>query len=1059
MTKITTSQAIYNEDGSDSISDELCIFQRALEQIKSYDHNQYFQSIIQRPNDAEMRSVQHLLDSNPDELESSAQSRLLYRHFAKWYHEEYSQNGINGEVSNSQRLNHVNNNSQEYVHRIWHILLGMEMISKYESKEISDSQIMGRHTMMDITKTSDYQYTKDTLVRMSLFYRSITMNRIFEVTLHDHHDDKRTVGTDANECNVHILSIHNHDIFHLVCTMLFTPELASDILSLCNVPKIPNGPNPITNPMNTENARSSPIEQQSHSQRSHSQECFPQKSLSQKSPSKSLQHSSSPREEPNSSIQIPRSPPPQRVPLQSEQQVTQQRLQRMQRPKTPEITTATTMDSVKTSHSLHSIHSVHSQTNSEFEVSDSRPDESHEYDIDDSNSTSPGPSGQSQSGHSGHSEHSGHSQDDGVDGDSTHSDSEEDDDDDEDEEDEDEEDDDTLHASKRSLYVNHDGSLTFGHQGSLSTSLAKRILHRVGSFESDEHSGRSTDSNIDSNELLPSREQTPMSLSNTPPQYTAHDIETQIDTVPGPLNEEKSHGVRHSFNLEEDQVRNSQDVDEMKSINGIDSVHENEVPSKLIEDIPNGTGHRSKDSNDSNDSNDFNGSNGSNLSAHSQDEFHDEHEAENHGHSPTEELQDHFGVHEFVFSQNGIEGVMKQRSNPLHVIASRGSGSSSEREEDLKNTPTLTPRTPTTPKVMADVTDYSPDHRDDHGDDPNLNHRVTSTPPLSTDSSLCSNDANISNDGNSNNSNPNHNVHNVHPTKIMTKPMDIGQLSMDFMTSRTPVFLPNDMDNDNEEDRYECNSELSADSDAISYQKSNTFVEKDFNAMMGPHGMEPGLEPDDSGPSDIDDNPDDSSRSESGSVDGQPPVLRALSLSQSTPAMARNPHSNKSVKSIKSGKSTTSPSVGSSGNSNGLTPLSEQKSSHNISPNNTTNGIKQFPVSAYSVATGPKAVLHGYYQNATSEDERWRRLKSRIQRHWDEDVTAKMRSFCDENEFEFNDILEDIADHAMNEESNIISHLKEKLVWNDQKTMRFYRTLRRMLVCVCSEWRCHVHNC
>ena len=122
------------------------------------------------------------------------------------------------------------------------------MISKYESKEISDSQIMGRHTMMDITKTSDYQYTKDTLVRMSLFYRSITMNRIFEVTLLDHHDDKRS--TDANDrSNVHILSIHNHDIFHLVCTMLFTPELASDILSLCNVPKIPNARNPITNPI------------------------------------------------------------------------------------------------------------------------------------------------------------------------------------------------------------------------------------------------------------------------------------------------------------------------------------------------------------------------------------------------------------------------------------------------------------------------------------------------------------------------------------------------------------------------------------------------------------------------------------------------------------------------------------------------------------------------------------------------------------------------------------------------------------------------------------------
>lgn len=95
-----------------------------------------------------------------------------------------------------------------------------------------------------------------------------------------------------------------------------------------------------------------------------------------------------------------------------------------------------------------------------------------------------------------------------------------------------------------------------------------------------------------------------------------------------------------------------------------------------------------------------------------------------------------------------------------------------------------------------------------------------------------------------------------------------------------------------------------------------------------------------------------------------------------------------------------------------------------------------------------RSMLHAYYRSCRCDEDRWFKLAKRVARHWKEDerVIIHMKEYCEEEEYTFEGILDDIGDYEDFNQSNIIKNLQTTLHWNIGTTIRFFRILRRLLI-------------
>ena len=176
-----------------------------MEQIKSYDDNIYFQSIAKqfecRLNASELKTLKYLTHQQ-DESENNQCPWIFFKGFKQWYINQYIR--YNDAISNTARsetlfdgtetdelhqnifqntttptTNHENRN----IYQIWQTMLGIHFINWYKSNEITKKDILGRISLIDITKQIHFERTKDEIIQSSLMRLCIVHNNIFKITL------------------------------------------------------------------------------------------------------------------------------------------------------------------------------------------------------------------------------------------------------------------------------------------------------------------------------------------------------------------------------------------------------------------------------------------------------------------------------------------------------------------------------------------------------------------------------------------------------------------------------------------------------------------------------------------------------------------------------------------------------------------------------------------------------------------------------------------------------------------------------------------------------------
>ena len=81
------------------------------------------------------------------------------------------------------------------------------------------------------------------------------------------------------------------------------------------------------------------------------------------------------------------------------------------------------------------------------------------------------------------------------------------------------------------------------------------------------------------------------------------------------------------------------------------------------------------------------------------------------------------------------------------------------------------------------------------------------------------------------------------------------------------------------------------------------------------------------------------------------------------------------------------------------------------------------------------------------EEQQWNKVQQRLNKVFDEEVSAKLKEYAHEEEFDFQAILDDIEDYQENpDDSNIIEHMQSSFNWNERECDKFFRTIKRILM-------------
>ena len=82
------------------------------------------------------------------------------------------------------------------------------------------------------------------------------------------------------------------------------------------------------------------------------------------------------------------------------------------------------------------------------------------------------------------------------------------------------------------------------------------------------------------------------------------------------------------------------------------------------------------------------------------------------------------------------------------------------------------------------------------------------------------------------------------------------------------------------------------------------------------------------------------------------------------------------------------------------------------------------------------------------EEDQWSKVIMRLNKVFNDNVSASLRQYAIDEEFDFQSILDDIEDYPddVDDESNIMQHLQSTFNWDKKECDRFYRTTRRILM-------------
>eukprot|EP01083_Nonionella_stella_P208014 755170_1 len=234
LTQISNLIDKQNKESNWNPNDDLKHLCHALEQVKSYDHNTHFTSMIKQF-ECELTADEHdtlqCLTHNDDDAPSDAPPWIFYKGFKEWYNTIYIQR--NGSLSNTMRsgtyftgapseeLQHQlytlsSTNDDQHVHHIWQTLLGINLLKQFESQQITTKHIMGKKALIDITKCIHFERTRDQVIQASIMRLSIVQNNIF----------KAHIQADV----IHIIDT---DIFKTAAFILWSPQLAATIIQIC----------------------------------------------------------------------------------------------------------------------------------------------------------------------------------------------------------------------------------------------------------------------------------------------------------------------------------------------------------------------------------------------------------------------------------------------------------------------------------------------------------------------------------------------------------------------------------------------------------------------------------------------------------------------------------------------------------------------------------------------------------------------------------------------------------------------------------------------------------